>query len=218
MLAIETAGPFCSVAVYTSAHILATAKSDVPNSHAANLHRLIAACMQHAGIGFSDIQAVAVSSGPGSYTGLRIGMAAAKAICYLQSIPLITVSSLAALNDVLQRESDSCDAYAAVMDSKRDEVFIRITDAQGAELLKAYPCKANEERIKIFEGKKVAVAGNAVQKIQSAIPSVFWQVCDKHFAAENMQSIATGKMNMQQFADTAYVEPEYNGSYAKTAF
>src|SRR5690606_627052 len=97
ILQIDTATSVCSVAVSRSGITIATAELDEPNVHASKLTRLIEKVVFDAGIKLSDLDAVAVSKGPGSYTGLRIGVSTAKGLCYGLDIPLIGIDSLLSL-------------------------------------------------------------------------------------------------------------------------
>ncbi len=98
ILNIETATTNCSVSLARDGNLLALKENNTPNySHAEQLHVFIAECMSEANLSFSDLDAVAVSKGPGSYTGLRIGVSAAKGLCFSLDIPLIAIPTLTSM-------------------------------------------------------------------------------------------------------------------------
>ena len=97
ILQIETATQVCSAALSAKGKTVAFRDIDEPNVHASQLTLLIQSLLTEADISFADLDAVAVSRGPGSYTGLRIGMSVAKGICYATDLPLIAIDTLAAM-------------------------------------------------------------------------------------------------------------------------
>src|SRR5690606_16811142 len=99
ILQIETATQVCSVALSTDGKTMAFRDVNTPNIHASHLTVLIGEVLQEAGLAFEDLVAVAVSKGPGSYTGLRIGVSTAKGLCYATGLPLIGIGTLAGMAD-----------------------------------------------------------------------------------------------------------------------
>ena len=128
ILNIETATKNCSVSVSRSGELVALKElSDEQFNHAEKLHVFISSVLEEADIGLNDLQAIAVSKGPGSYTGLRIGVSAAKGLCYALNIPLIAIDTLAGLAD--KRSVDS-GIIVPMIDARRMEVFTQTFNAK----------------------------------------------------------------------------------------
>lgn len=129
ILSLETSAKVCSVAIHNNATLVATSEIHIEQSHASKLAVLIEEVKKKAGIELNQLAAVAISSGPGSYTGLRIGTSTAKGLCFSLSIPLISIGSLELL--VFQmKEHNPQNAYLCPMiDARRMEVYCLISDS-----------------------------------------------------------------------------------------
>lgn len=133
ILQIETATPVCAVAIGKNGETIATVEADGPNLHASNLTLFIEEVLEKAAITSKDLHAVAVSKGPGSYTGLRIGVSTAKGLCYALDIPLIAVNTLEAMVSGFvfrQREDLSTRVFVPMIDARRMEVYMAKYNAQ----------------------------------------------------------------------------------------
>ncbi len=133
ILQIETATPVCSVALAKNGKTIAAVEADGPNLHASNLTLFIEEVLQKAAITRSDLCAVAVSKGPGSYTGLRIGVSTAKGLCYALDIPLIAVNTLEAM---------VCGFISQGHDMEEGRILVPMIDARRMEV---YMAKYNTE-------------------------------------------------------------------------
>ena len=121
ILNIETATKNCSVSVSRNGELVALKElSDEQFNHAEKLHVFISSVLEEAAIGLNDLQAIAVSKGPGSYTGLRIGVSAAKGLCYALNIPLIAVDTLKILAEAITVDNGF---IVPMIDARRMEVF-----------------------------------------------------------------------------------------------
>lgn len=129
ILSLETSAAQCSVALHKKGKILDTLEISEGQAHASKLAILINEIFQKTGINFNELSAVAVSAGPGSYTGLRIGVSTAKGICYALNIPLISVSTLDLLTfQFLHNQPVKNGLLCAMIDAKRMEVYCQVTD------------------------------------------------------------------------------------------
>jgi tRNA threonylcarbamoyladenosine biosynthesis protein TsaB len=140
ILQIETSTEICSVALSKNGQLLYSVESDDPNSHTEKLTLLIQTCMVQTGYSFKQLDAIALSDGPGSYTSLRIGAATAKGICYAMDIPLLTFNSLTILAngiDTLLIGSD--DIILPMIDARRMEVYTAVYDKQLKQLEEIQP-------------------------------------------------------------------------------
>lgn len=129
ILSLETSAAQCSVALHKKGKILDTLEISEGQAHASKLAILINEIFQKTGTNFNELSAVAVSAGPGSYTGLRIGVSTAKGICYALNIPLISVSTLDLLTfQFLHNQPVKNGLLCAMIDAKRMEVYCQVTD------------------------------------------------------------------------------------------
>lgn len=128
ILCLETSSDFCSVALTYQEKIF-TQTSEVPRSHAEILTTLIELCLADADVKIGNLEALAISEGPGSYTGLRIGVSTAKGICFALGIPLIAVSTLKIIAEGARREIKA-PTYWPMIDARRMEVYHCLFDDQ----------------------------------------------------------------------------------------
>ncbi len=115
LLALETSTTVCSVSLSKDGAILAERKTTTPNSHAQTLTVFIDEVMKEASMAYTQLDAVAVSEGPGSYTGLRIGVSTAKGLCYALSKPLIAISTLQTMTQQLIRTNPSLNELNSIL-------------------------------------------------------------------------------------------------------
>jgi len=134
ILSLETSSGVCSVALHDGEKLIAVAEIHREQSHAAKLAVLIDEVVRMAGMGLGDVQAIAVSSGPGSYTGLRIGVSTAKGLCYALAVPLVAVGTLDLLTAQLNRINVSRAWLCPMIDARRMEVYCKLSDADGNEV------------------------------------------------------------------------------------
>jgi tRNA threonylcarbamoyladenosine biosynthesis protein TsaB len=153
-----------------------------------------------------------VSSGPGSYTGLRIGFSAAKGLAYALQIPLITIETLKALSSEVINTNNLNAIYCPLLDARRMEVYCAVYDAQLNEILSVRALVLNEETIEVFnQGKDIYFFGDGMPKAKTllqTLPKVHF-IDDITASASSMISLAFKKYMAKDFADLAYVEPNY---------
>lgn len=123
ILCLETSSTICSVALANQGKLVSMKESVSPNDHASKILKHIDACLDHAGIQLKDIEAIAISQGPGSFTGLRVGVSAAKGLCYALDIPLIAVSTLGGLAFTSLQKYPEARYSVAMIEARRDEVY-----------------------------------------------------------------------------------------------
>ena len=145
ILSIETATPVCSVALHGNGNLTGILETFTDKSHSSNLVPMIEELLKDKGTGYAGLNAVAVSRGPGSYTGLRIGVSSAKGICFARNIPLIGVSTLEALaRQAINKMDDHEALYCPMLDARRMEVYTMLLDAKGKIILPESPMIINE--------------------------------------------------------------------------
>ncbi len=208
ILSIETATKNCSVALSDNGIVLAVKEVNSGDySHGENLHVFIRDIISDSNLTFEDLDAVAVSKGPGSYTGLRIGVSAAKGICFAQDIPLIAVNTLAVLAAQVEMEDDGL--ICPILDARRDEVYRGVYSHKGEELEPTSAHVLTSDSFSELEGEIVFV-GDAVEKTAGFIGSENMSFLPKTFpSARELALLAEKKLAEKSFEDLAYFEPYY---------
>lgn len=213
ILNIETATPVCSVAIGENGQVLAERMLKGRQTHAAKLTLLIQECLTEVGIKLQDLDAVAVSHGPGSYTGLRIGLSTAKGLCYTLDKPLITIKTLAALANVTKINFPTENAvYCPMIDARRMEVYTAIYDNDGNELVETQPLIVeNEDFFESYfkNNQTVIFSGDGSIKCQSMITNPNAKFVEQENSAVGMLALAEAKYAKGIFADLAYSSPFY---------
>lgn len=213
LLHIETATPTCSVALSENDVLLAVKEKSGPGIHAGSITLLIEEVFEKTGKSPVRLDAVSVSEGPGSYTGLRIGVSTAKGICYALEKPLIAVSTLEAMAYGLDRERAGYgDAVLCPMiDARRMEVYTAVYDIKLQELSPAEARVIDRHTFEeLLDRKKVLFFGTGAGKceplyahLENALFPPF------SCSAAHLIRPASQKYRMGRFEDTAYFEPAY---------
>lgn len=208
ILHLETATKVCSVALSCNGKQLGLKEnSSEEYSHGENLTLFIQDVLKQTGVSLQQIHAVSVASGPGSYTGLRIGVSTAKGLCYALDIPLIAVDSLISLATIAKEKHEEIN-LCPLIDARRMEVFNAIYSPDLA-LVKAISADIiDEESYKDFE--PFMYFGDGALKLQE-----IWAgrncVCDSSISSSALGqiSISFDKYLKNEFEDLAYFEPFY---------
>ncbi|MBS9768487.1 MAG: tRNA (adenosine(37)-N6)-threonylcarbamoyltransferase complex dimerization subunit type 1 TsaB [Flavobacteriaceae bacterium] len=216
VLCIETATPICSVALGKDGKCIAKKQDASGQNHAKLLTVLIEELFAETSVSLEDIEAVAISQGPGSYTGLRIGTSVAKGICYALDIPLIAVNTLQALanSPTLSPNTLRC----PMLDARRMEVYCQLFNENLNSLseveAKILDATSFEE---ILAQQKIAFFGDGADKFQEICTnpkaSFYKEILPD---AEKMISLAEKDFSKQNFVDVAYFTPFYLKKYQVT--
>lgn len=211
ILSIETATSVCSVALHDElGKMIALAELSQANVHAQKLMPLIDTLLQQAGVLRRELAAVAVSSGPGSYTGLRIGVSTGKGIAYGLGIPLIGVDTLDALAKRTAPFIEAADFVVPMIDARRMEVYCKVLDGRMEELLPLAPVIVDEGSFGPYlSSGKLLFIGDANEKVREVIKhenAVFVPLLN---SASTVGEIAAIKFQAKEFEDVAYFEPNY---------
>lgn len=215
ILCLETSTDICSVALFSGAELKDFRETREKNAHSARLTLMIEELMREAGLPFTSLSAVAVSMGPGSYTGLRIGAGVAKGLCYALNIPLLAVSTLESIAlEVARRVADTypegSTRIVPMIDARRMEVYRAVYDIHG-NLLKDVEAEIiTEKTFDSMEGP-VILAGDGAPKLKSLFsdnPRIIFM--DEVLASARwMGRIALRKWSAGETESTAYFEPFY---------
>lgn len=217
IICLETSGPVCSVALCSPDGVVGIRESNDERSHAAKLTVFIQELLAEAGIKAADLSAVAVSKGPGSYTGLRIGVSAAKGIAYGAAIPLIGIeTSLSMYHGISEEERlkyglgpDSL--LIPAIDARRMEVYHSVLSTDG-EILKEVTAEiiGEESFREIPESTRILIFGDGAVKCSQVMKranTVFFG--EFRVSALHMHKPAYEAFKERRFEDTAYFEPFY---------
>lgn len=210
ILSIETSTPVCSVALHKDRHLVASKAINVPGAHAERLMGLIHDVFAESNVVFEDIGAIAVSEGPGSYTGLRIGVSTAKGLAFGWNIPLIGVSTLQALAVGAGRLGASKGHIVPMLDARRMEVYREVfdSDLNSVKGLDAEVIDENAFRELLSEGI-VYFIGDGSKKVSQVIAHPNAVFLELEISAEHIGEIASWKFQSREFADIAYFTPNY---------
>lgn len=208
ILCIETATTNCSVAIAREEEVLAL-KEDYNNnySHAEKLHVFIKEILEENQLALADLDAIAVSKGPGSYTGLRIGVSAAKGLCFSLGIPLISVPTLSSLAHQVAEKG----IIIPMLDARRMEVYSAVFDASYKQIRDTKAEILDETSFQEYlEKGKVYFIGTGVKKFEEICdhPNASF-IEDKLPSAREMCSLAMTKYKISDTEDVAYFEPYY---------
>lgn len=211
ILNIETSTTLCSVSIAKAGVILASKEVNEGYTHAENLHVFIEEVLAKAGKSVKDLNAVAVGSGPGSYTGLRIGVSAAKGLAYSLQIPLIALNTLQTMTAVAVQQNNSNVLFCPMLDARRMEVYTAIFD-KDLNTVKETSAQILPEALSFFEtGKSICFFGDGMPKCKellSQIPnSLFIEGIVP--SASGLAQLSYQKQLKGQFEDVAYFEPFY---------
>ncbi|MBT8238580.1 MAG: tRNA (adenosine(37)-N6)-threonylcarbamoyltransferase complex dimerization subunit type 1 TsaB [Croceitalea sp.] len=210
ILNIETATTNCSVSIGSEDKVIALVEENSAGySHAEQLHVFIAEALKMASVSFNELNAIAVSMGPGSYTGLRIGVSAAKGLCFALDVPLIATATLESMAHQLKVESG--EILIPLLDARRMEVYAAVFDHNYKQM---EPTKAKIIETTSFseysDYKTIHLLGNGAEKCEPVL-------IDKKFkyhnqvipSAKEMVQLSYTKLKASRFEDLAYFEPFY---------
>jgi len=213
ILCLETGTDTCSVALAAfdgagtaGVRLSALRESAGGRDHAARLAVYAREVLAEAGVAAAELAAVAVGKGPGSYTGLRIGVSLAKGMCYGLGIPLIGVGSLDSLC-ARARAVDRAELYIPMIDARRMEVYGQVFDPSGAPLTPPEAWIIDAESLARWRDRDVVIFGDGAAKCREALPwARFVEVTP---SAAGMTELAAAAFREGRFEDTAYFEPMY---------
>jgi tRNA threonylcarbamoyladenosine biosynthesis protein TsaB len=216
ILNIETATKNCSVALAKEGKtIICKEIAEEGYSHAERLHVFIEAIIKEAGIALKDLSAIAVSQGPGSYTGLRIGVSAAKGLCYALDIPLIAVDTLQAL---ASQVTISSGLIIPMIDARRMEVYSAIFSPTLEKKREVLAQIIDENSFEDLQ-ETVYFVGDCAEKCQSVLNKDNYVFLEdiKYPSAKEMSALSYEKFKINDTVDVAYFEPYYLKDFMITA-
>jgi tRNA threonylcarbamoyladenosine biosynthesis protein TsaB len=223
ILCIETATPVCSVALCDSAGVISLRESRENKSHAAQLTVYIEELLKEQNIPVSGLQAIAVSKGPGSYTGLRIGVSAAKGLAYPASVPLIGIETTKSMfrgikNEAIKKyDLNSKSLFCPMLDARRMEVYYCLYDREGNTVKNISASIIDNDTFAGYpDSVTIVFFGDGAEKCRDIIDRKNSVFADYMISASHMQAPAYEAFNAGSFEDIAYFEPFYLKDFIAT--
>lgn|SRR5690606_19399401 len=221
ILQIETATQVCSAALSANGETIACIDVDEPNVHASRLTLLVEELLRKTGLTFNDLSAVAVSKGPGSYTGLRIGVSTAKGLCYAADLPLIGIDTLAgmAAGFTIGSPLDRSALLCPMVDARRMEVYTAVFDGRAQPIEPAAAVIVGPQSFEYLGlGQRIVLFGSGADKLVTLFSE------DKQIevvtgfknSASHLSRLADQAYRDGCFEDIAYFEPFYLKDFVAT--
>jgi tRNA threonylcarbamoyladenosine biosynthesis protein TsaB len=208
ILNLETATKNCSVSISQNGQtILCKEMAEAGYSHAEKLHVFIEECIKESNISFKDLSAIAVSQGPGSYTGLRIGVSAAKGLCFALDLPLIAVDTLQVLASKL---SISDGVIIPMIDARRMEVYSAVFNSKLEKIREAQAEILTENSFEVIS-ETIHFVGDCAEKAKTVLTKSNFIFHEEiiYPSANEMSELSYKKFQENKLEDVAYFEPYY---------
>lgn len=219
ILNIETSSKYCSVALCEGGELYFSLESDCEMDHSVKLAPFVKDCLTELTRHDFTLEAVAVSIGPGSYTGLRIGLSLAKGLCFGKNLPLIGVSTLEllavkAMFTVQDFNDDRL--FIPMIDARRMEVYTAVYNNALKEILKPEALILDENSFSEFDDKPLLMIGNGVEKARKVLqlPKAQYISCEPK--AKDMMALSERAFKKGEFLDLAYSSPFYIKNFQPT--
>lgn len=210
ILNLETTTEICSVCLSADGIVLQQLESQEAFAHARELTILVDQLMSAAGHTLSDLDAVAVSEGPGSFTGLRVGVSVAKGICYALDKPLIAVDTLASIAFAMEQEGESA-WLCPMIDARRMEVYTALFRPDKSRVWETRALIVDEESFTevLPQGESLLLGGNGAAKCMHLFDAEVVADAQVRCAARHLVPLSEEAFSNNSFADLAYFSPNY---------
>jgi tRNA threonylcarbamoyladenosine biosynthesis protein TsaB len=218
ILCIETSTEVCSVCLSKDGIAVTTKEINEPNKHASLLSPLIDEVLKTSGHTFNQLDAVAVSKGPGSYTGLRVGVSTAKGLCYGLDKPLIAVPTLQALAALAQKQISTENSYLLIpmIDARRMEVFTATYNHLLEETTATHAHIIDENSFASQQLSSYFFGNGAAKCVATLTHPNLHYVANIQCSASGMSALAEAAFEEKRFEDVAYFEPYYLKDFVGT--
>ncbi|MCU0321097.1 MAG: tRNA (adenosine(37)-N6)-threonylcarbamoyltransferase complex dimerization subunit type 1 TsaB [Chitinophagaceae bacterium] len=226
ILNIDTALETASVCLANNGTMIAFEESVEQKNHASFLQPAIQKMLLSSSININELDAIAVTSGPGSYTGLRVGLASAKGICYALEKPLITLNTLAVMawvskENILENgmsiNSNTPMLFCPMIDARRMEVFTALYNLQLNEVFATTSMIITEDSFSSDLKNNILVfSGNGSYKLKNILKNQYALFADAQHNAASMITLSEEKFSLKSFANIAYSEPNYSKDFYNT--
>jgi tRNA threonylcarbamoyladenosine biosynthesis protein TsaB len=221
IISIDTSTRVCSVALHRNAELLACYELFTEKSHSGMLTTLIQQALQHSGHRLADVDAVAVAKGPGSYTGLRIGVSTAKGLCYALDKPLIAINTLEAMALQISAFTPKNTLLCPMIDARRMEVYCAVYDNTLAEIQATQALIIDDSAFGSLLSKyQMVFFGDGAAKCEAVLqnqPNAIFLNHLVHPSARTVGKLAATAFEQQQFEVLSSFEPYYLKDFVGTA-
>ena len=221
ILNIDTSIETASVSIAKDGAIIASVKNAIQKEHAGFLHIAIRDLLLQSSLELKQMDAIAVTKGPGSYTGLRVGMASAKGLCYALNKPFITIGTLNALTvaaiNKTKEDTPGYDLFCPMIDARRLEVYTAIFDKDMNEIIA--PCAMvlnNNSFADLLESNNILFVGSGAKKWSNLIESAKASFLNEIDASNAISNLSYTKLKHKDFTDLSYSEPLYVKDFFST--
>jgi tRNA threonylcarbamoyladenosine biosynthesis protein TsaB len=209
ILHIDTSTEKASIALSDAGDPIKLMINEEQKDHAAWIHQAISDAFAQLRLTLHDLKAIGITAGPGSYTGLRVGMATAKGLCYALSIPLIAVNTLDAMVAAAIRKEEA-GLYCPMIDARRMEVFTGLYSRHGNLQMQPQAMVLDENSFHDeLEAQNVLFFGNGRFKLQKMVSHPNALFTDVPFTASELSILINKKFNLSEFSNLTYSEPIY---------
>lgn len=220
ILQIDTATEICSIALSRNGMVLDQIQHDEPNVHASHLTLFIQEIMVRNKLSLNDMDAIAVSMGPGSYTGLRIGVSTAKGLCYALDVPMIAINTLHSMYEGLEQINTQMPdtLFFPMIDARRMEVYTATFDHKGIEINSTRAEIIDEHAFDSYQNKEVVLFGSGALKFKELFAQREDIRIEEKFlhSAAHMSKLVWQKFVNREFEDLIYFEPYYLKEFVAT--
>ena len=219
ILSIDTSTKVCSVALHKYGKLLAISELYTEKSHSGMLTTLCENVVKHAGFSLNALDAIAVAKGPGSYTGLRIGVSTAKGFCFALDKPLISVNTLEAMAYQVKDFYDESHLICPMIDARRMEVYCQVLDNEMNIILETEAKIIDETSFsELLEQKRIVFIGDGSAKCQEKIvhPSAIFPKIEITPSAKTVGILATNLYEKSLFENVVTFEPFYLKDFVGT--
>jgi tRNA threonylcarbamoyladenosine biosynthesis protein TsaB len=208
ILNIDTALETASVSLAKDAEVLSSSVYNEQKDHAAWLHMAVNDLFKKTGHGLHDLAAVAVSIGPGSYTGLRVGLASAKGFCFALNKPLIAIGTLEIMAFAVKEQAT--ELICPLIDARRMEVYTALYDKEVVEKIPPYVEELNDNSFAtLLDSSSILFCGNGAKKLRSLFKHPRGNFVEMGTTVPSFAELSNNRFIGKKFADVAYTEPLY---------
>ncbi|RYY68030.1 MAG: tRNA (adenosine(37)-N6)-threonylcarbamoyltransferase complex dimerization subunit type 1 TsaB [Chitinophagaceae bacterium] len=211
ILHIDTAATVATVSIAMSGIVQGVVENKLVNEHASFIQPAIQQLLDNTNLALKDVDAIAVAIGPGSYTGLRVGLASAKGLSYALNKPLITIGTLPMMaHAAAEKEKNPDILYAPMIDARRMEVFTSVFDSTGkVELPAIAKILTNDSFVALLLHRRILFFGTGAKKFQTICNHINALFSSDYNTVQSFAHLSFEAFTLQQFAELAYAEPLY---------
>ena len=221
ILNIDTSIETASVSIAKDGAIIASVKNAIQKEHAGFLHIAIRDLLLQSSLELKQMDAIAVTIGPGSYTGLRVGMASAKGLCYALNKPFITIGTLNALTvaaiNKTKEDTPGYDLFCPMIDARRLEVYTAVFDKDMNEIIAPCAMVLNNNSFEdLLKNNNILFVGSGAKKWSNLIESAKASFLNEIDASNAISNLSYTKLKHKDFTDLSYSEPLYVKDFFST--